>query len=80
MHQSLLVKNYIASTRRRVVVERLPASSPELNPVEYMWGHVKTHEIANLLVTQAWEFSIEATVPLRHRMRRRTSIIAACYT
>ena len=23
------------------------AYAPELNPVEYMWGHLKTHEIAN---------------------------------
>lgn len=79
IHRSLLVKNYIASTRKRIIQERLPAYAPELNPVEYMWGHLKTHEIANLLVTQAWELSLEATAALR-RMRRRPSIIAACYT
>lgn len=79
IHRSLLVKNYLASNRRRIVVEPLPAYAPELNPVEYMWGHLKTHEIANLLVTQAWELSFEATAALR-RMRRRPSIIAACYS
>ncbi len=79
IHRSLLVKHYIASTRKRIVLERLPAYAPELNPVEYMWGHLKAHEIANLLVTQAWELSFEATAALR-RMRRRPSIIAACYT
>lgn len=61
IHRSLLVKSYIASTGGRVLVERLPAYAPELNPVEYMWGHLKTHEIANLLVKQAWELSFEAT-------------------
>jgi transposase len=79
IHRSLLVKNYIASTRQRIVVERLPAYAPELNPVEYMWAHLKAHEIGNLLVSQAWELSFEATAALR-RMRRRPSIIAACYT
>ena len=79
IHRSLLVKNYIASTRKRIVLERLPAYAPELNPVEYMWGHLKAHEIGNLLVTHAWELSFEATAALR-RMRRRPSIIAACYT
>lgn len=79
IHRSLLVKNYIASTRRRLVLERLPAYAPELNPVEYMWGQLKTHEIANLLVTQAWELSFEATAALR-RLRRRPAIITACYT
>ena len=48
-------------------------------PVEYMWGHLKTHEIANLIATKAWELSLEATAALR-RMRRRRLIIAACYT
>ena len=78
IHRSLLVKNFIASTKGRIQVERLPAYAPELNPVEYMWGHLKPHEIANLIATQAWELSLEATAALR-RMRRRHSVIAACY-
>jgi transposase len=78
IHRCALVRDYIASTRGRIAVERLPAYAPELNPVEYMWGHLKTHEIANLLVTHAWELSLEATAALR-KMRRRNSIITACY-
>ena len=79
IHRSLLVKHYIASTRKSILLERFPAYAPELNPVEYMWGHLKGHEIGNLLVTKAWELSFEASAALR-RMRRRPSIIAACYT
>jgi transposase len=79
IHRSLLVKQWVAASRGRLMVERLPAYAPELNPVEYMWGHLKTHEIANLIVTKAWELSLEATAALR-RMRRRPSIVAACYT
>lgn len=79
IHRSALVRNYVDSTQGRIQVERLPAYAPELNPVEYMWGHLKTHEIANLIVTHAWELSLEATAALR-RMRRRRSIVAACYT
>ena len=79
IHRSVLVKSFIASTQGRILIERLPAYAPELNPVEYMWGHLKNHEIGNLMVTQAWELSFEATAALR-RMRRRPAIIAACYT
>lgn len=79
IHRSLLVKEYVASTGGTVVVERLPAYAPELNPVEYMWGHLKTHEIANLIARHAWELSLEATAALR-RMRRRPTVIAACYS
>ena len=79
IHRSALVRDYLATTQGRVEVERLPAYAPEINPVEYMWGHLKTHEIANLVATKAWELSFEATAALR-RMRRRPSIIMACYT
>jgi transposase len=79
IHRSALVRDYVAGTRGRIQVARLPAYAPELNPVEYMWGHLKTHEIANLITTQAWELSFEATAALR-KMRRRPSIITACYT
>jgi hypothetical protein len=43
-----------------------------------MWAQLKTHEIANLIVTKAWELSFEATAALR-QMRRRPKIITACY-
>jgi transposase len=78
IHRSTLVRDYVASTRGRLQVERLPAYAPELNPVEYLWGHLKTHEIANLIAHHAWELSFEATAALR-KMRRRPSIITACY-
>ena len=79
IHRSVLVRDYVASTRGRIQIERLPAYAPELNPAEYIWGHLKTHEIANLIATQAWELGLEATAALR-RMRRRRCIVAACYT
>ena len=79
IHRSRLVQDYVASTQGRLAVERLPAYAPELNPVEYVWSQLKNHEIANLIATQAWELSLEATAALR-RMRRRRSILAACYT
>ena len=79
IHRSRLVRDCLAATHGRVIAERLPAYAPELNPVEYMWAHLKCHELANLITTQAWELSMEATSALR-RMRRRSSIITACFT
>lgn len=29
-------------------MERLPAYAPELNPLEQVWGNVKTRELANV--------------------------------
>lgn len=79
IHRSTLVRDYVAATKGRILIEALPAYAPELNPVEYMWAHLKSHEIANLIVTTAWELSFEATAALR-KMRRRPSILTACYT
>jgi transposase len=78
IHRSALVQDFVASTGQRLVVEPLPAYAPELNPVEYLWAHLKEHEIANLVVRHAWELSREATAALR-RMRRRPKIILACF-
>lgn len=79
IHRCAVVRDYLTSTKGWVTVERLPAYAPELNPVEYMWGHLKTHEIANLVASPSvWNPSFEATKALR-KMRRRPSIITACY-
>lgn len=78
IHRSAVVRDFVAGTGGRLVVERLPAYAPELNPVEYLWGHLKEHELGNLLVRQAHELSLQATAALR-RLKRRPKIIAACW-
>jgi putative transposase len=40
-HRSRKMKRYLASQRRWLVVERLPAYAPELNPVEKLWANLK---------------------------------------
>ncbi len=47
-HRSRTMTAFIASQRRWLVVEPLPAYAPELNPVEALWGNVKGRELANL--------------------------------
>ena len=47
-HRSRLVRAFIAEQRGGMVVEFLPAYAPELNPVEYIWGYCKQHELPNL--------------------------------
>jgi putative transposase len=47
-HRSKKMKRYLASQRRWLVVERLPAYAPELNPVEKLWANLKGGELANL--------------------------------
>ena len=47
-HRSKVMTAWIASQRRWLIVERLPGYAPDLNPVELLWGNVKSVELANL--------------------------------
>lgn len=41
IHRSQAVKAFLSRKPGRVHLERLPAYSPELNPVELLWSHLK---------------------------------------
>jgi putative transposase len=47
-HRSKAMQAFIKSQRHWLVVERLPAYAPDLNPVEQVWGNLKGGELANL--------------------------------
>jgi hypothetical protein len=49
-HRSTKMAAFIATQRNWLVVERLPAYAPELNPVEGLWSNLKGKggELANL--------------------------------
>lgn len=77
-HRSARVRDFIEAQQGRIQVEWLPAYAPELNPVEYLWGHWKHHELPNFCPRDAWALSAAARQALR-RMRRRPSLIVACW-
>lgn len=76
VHKSRLVREFIESLKGQIEVEFLPAYAPELNPAEYIWGHLKQHEIGNLCVKNLAELSPFARNRLRS-MQRRPRLIAA---
>jgi transposase len=47
-HRSTAMRAWMRRQRSWLVVERLPAYAPELNPVEGLWSSLKTVELANL--------------------------------
>ena len=46
-HRARLVTEFIRAQRGRLALEWLPGYAPELNPVEYIWGYWKHHELPN---------------------------------
>ena len=63
-HRSRLVRDYIDQLDGRIQVEYLPAYAPELNPVEYIWGYWKQHELPNVCPTDYWQLSEAAGADL----------------
>lgn len=47
-HKSRRMRAYLAAQRGWLAVERLPAYAPDLNPVEPLWGNVKSQEMASV--------------------------------
>jgi len=47
-HRSGRMREWIASQRHWLSVEPLPGYAPDLNPIEQVWGNLKSKELANL--------------------------------
>ncbi len=75
-HRSRMVSEFVIETRGRLELEFLPAYAPELNPVEYLWGYWKHHELPNFCPKSFFELSSHARNALR-RMRRRPTLVTA---
>jgi transposase len=68
------VREFVAAQRGGIQLESLPAYAPELNPVEYIWGHCKQHELPNLCPRDFAQLSGAARKALG-RMRRRPTLV-----
>jgi transposase len=75
-HRSALVREYLEALNGAVQIEQLPAYAPELNPTEYIWGHLKHHELANRCVADFHDLKSGARNRLRSMQRRPTLIRA----
>jgi transposase len=75
-HRSRTVREYVATTRGTIHLSRLPAYAPELNPCEYLWAHLKTHELGNFCPVDFRELTHAARRKLG-RCKRRPTLIRA---
>lgn len=51
VHRAKKVKEFVASTYGRLRLFQLPPYSPDLNPDEFVWNHVKRHRVGRTPVT-----------------------------
>ena len=75
-HRSRLVGEFLDSPGGLIAIEYLPPYAPELNPVEYLWGYWKQHQLPNVCARDLWHLNDRARQTLR-RIRRRPRLITA---
>ena len=63
VHRSA-ARRLLARRSSRVHVEWLPPYSPELNPVEYLWGHTKSADMANYIADDIIDLHCEIELSL----------------
>ena len=75
-HRSHVVRDYVESLKGAIQLEYLPAYAPELNPTEYIWGHLKHHELGNFCARTFGELTCRTRNRLRSMQHRHTLITA----
>ena len=73
-HRSRMVRDFVAAQDGRLALEYLPAYAPELNPVEYIWGYWKRHELPNFCPRDFGQLNHHARRALRSMQRRSTLV------
>jgi transposase len=68
-HRSNAMRTWLATQRSWLVVERLPAYAPELNPVEGLWSWLKGSQLANLVCPTLQEVVAQAELGIEQARR-----------
>jgi len=75
IHRRAEVKAFLAQPAyRHILVEALPSYAPDLNPVEWLWQHVKDVEMSNLTCLDLEQLHMELHLALG-RTRQRSELI-----
>ena len=53
VHRSKMVKEFVAASKGKLRIFLLPPYSPELNPDEQVWNHVKNHGLGRMIIKGA---------------------------
>lgn len=73
-HKSRKMLGYLQAQQGWLQVERLPGYAPDLNPVESLWGNVKSQELANQSADDLGEVADAMNAGL-HRVRGQRQLL-----
>jgi transposase len=75
VHKSKTVKEFVESAEGKLRLFFLPAYSPDLNPDESVWAHVKHHTVGKKIITGPEQFRKVVHSALRSLSRKKNTII-----
>lgn len=79
IHRCQAVKEFLAKGgAKRIHLERLPASAPELNPQEGVWNRLKRVELKNVCCLDVQHVQRELR-RAKERLRHRRSVLCQCF-
>jgi transposase len=74
IHRRAEVSEFVAETKGVVRAERLPSYAPDLNPVEWLWRHLKEVELRNLTCLDLDQLHLEFHLALG-RLRQKPRLM-----
>jgi transposase len=77
-HRSATVREFVASTEGKLRLFYLPAYSPELNPDEQVWNHLKNHTIGKQCINSLKQLTKAVYSHLRS-MQRKPALIRSFF-
>jgi transposase len=78
IHRRVEVQEFVAEARGKIHLEPLPPYAPDLNPVEWMWQHLKHVELRNLACVDLEELHLEFHLAVG-RIRQRPKLIQSFF-
>src|SRR3954447_2704077 len=74
IHRRAEVQEFVAEARGKIHLEPLPPYAPDLNPVEWLWKHLKKVELRNLACLDLEQLHMELHLALG-RVRQRRALV-----
>lgn len=78
IHRRAEVQAVVTEARGKVHLEPLPAYAPDLNPVEWLWKHLKRDELGNVSCLDLEQLHMEIHLALG-RVRKRRALIRSFF-
>jgi len=78
IHRSHEIKDFLkAGGAKRLHLEQLPSSAPDLNPDEGIWNYLKRVELGNVCCTDLDDLATQL-LRSKERLRHKRDIIRSC--